>query len=282
MVKMNMKNINTLLSILLIFALTGCGNKITDHGFLNLVPESTLSSLETSNVQEMLNKVEKILNKQTKDMNVNEVLLAKAYYEDQKDIDMTIKCAERALLVCSDQNIAQKVTLQLAQTYLDQGIFDKAEKYAQEYQSLYPGTSEAKIAAYIDIQSNYLSLLDSDRDQKKTNKTLELAKNFLEKYSDQDTYLDSVNQIVNHCYNKVLDTEIGVISTYLDKYNYYNNFSSLNAAQRRLAYIKNKVLPFIKEKSLEQEKRISDIEITLAKASEKFNFIKSENQEQIS
>ncbi len=268
------KNINTstvLLLFLLLATLPGAGcGKIQDYTFLNFVPQTTLRSLGTDNVDEILESVRLILKKQTKDLDVKEALLAKAYYEHQKDTDMIIKCSERVLLLCSDQDISQDVTLQLAQIYLDQADFDKAVKYSKDYQEFYPGNVNAKKAAYIDIQAHYLSILQSGRDQKKTEETIELANLFLDKYKEQDNYSMTINQIISTCYNNLFDTEISVINTYLDKYNYYNNFSSLNAATRRLAYVKTKVLPFIKNS--EKEKNVANLELTMTKALNKFNY----------
>lgn len=258
-----------IITFILITILSGC-SEIKDYTFLNLVPESTLKSLDTKNVDEILKSVESLLKKQVKDLNAQEAILAKAYYEHKNDIDMTIKCSERALLLCTDQNISQEVTLQLAQIYLDKANFEKAEKYAKEYQELYPGNTNVKKALYIDIQANYLSILDPNRDQKKTEKTLNLSKNFLEKYKEEDNYFKAVSQIIDTCYDKLLDSEISVIKTYLNSYDYYKNFSSLNAAQRRLAYVKTKLLPF--SKNQDKEKNINNLELAMNKEFKNFNF----------
>lgn len=255
---------------------SGCGD-IKDYTFLNLVPQNTIQNLGTDNVEEILKSVRLILKKQIKDLDEKEAILAKAYYEHQKETDMVVKCCERILLLCSDQNLSQNVTLQLAQIYLDQANFDKASKYAKDYQDLYPGNIDVKKAAYIDIQANYFSILQAGRDQKKTEKTLELAKNFLSKYQDKDNYCTSVNQMIDDCYIKLFDTEMSVINTYLDKYNYYKNFSSLNAAQRRLAYVKDKILPFIKDQ--EKEENLNKLQLTMAKSFKEFNFVNNSQQD---
>lgn len=263
--------INTIFYLLLLAILpgSGCGD-IKDYTFLNLVPQTTLDNLNTRNVNEILELVKLALKKQTKDLNVEEAILTKAYYEHKNEIDMVIKCSERILLLASDQNILQSATLQLAQIYLDQANFDKAIKYSKDYQEFYPGTIESKKAAYIDVQAHYFSILQAGKDQQKTQKTLELAKNFLNKYKEQDDYANTIYQIIDTCYNNIFDTELSIINTYLDKYNYYKNFSSLNAANRRLAYIKNKILPYIKDQN--KEANLNKIELAMSNALKEFNF----------
>jgi outer membrane protein assembly factor BamD (BamD/ComL family) len=209
-----------------------------------------------------------ILRKSTKDMTFDEATYGKEYYQKEKDNEMMTRCAQRMLAVGGHaerhHEIMRKTTLELAQWFLAEGKFDKAQKYALDYQTIYPGTPEAKLAAYINIKAHFLSTLSFDRDQTETEKTLELAQAFLSKHKTDIEYSSSVQDMVDNCYRKLVDREIHVIDSHLGKYNYNKNIGPLIAAYNRLGYIKSKLLPHIKTEA----SRVAQLEIKLAQVSE--------------
>lgn len=244
-----------LFCLLMIF-LSSCGPKISDTKFLYNLP-ATFTYNEVN--------IEQAIKKQTKDMSFKEATIAKAYYEKEKDNDMVIKCGQRILAVGGDQEVMRRTTLQLAELFMQQGNYEKAEKYASDYQMLYPGSEETKQASFIAIKSNFLAAPSSDRDQTKTEKVIQLAQDFLEKYIDDKSYTDQVKKMLDDCYQKLIDKEICVINSYLNKYSYYKNEKTLGAAYKRLDYIKEKLSKFAKN----QENKVKDIEIKLSKAKNK-------------
>src|SRR5581483_12502002 len=106
----------------------------------------------------------------------------------KNDLELARICAQRMITVGSNKEIEKeeirKATLELAHYHLENTDLEKAQKFAADYQLLYPGTPEAKDAAYIDIQAHFLSTLSPDRDQTKTRKTIESSQNFKRKYKD--------------------------------------------------------------------------------------------------
>lgn len=261
------KQISHYIFLLALIFLSGCASRKK----IQYVPPVFESDANSENPPASID-LDTALAKMTKDMTFQEAAHAAAYYEAAGDRDMVIKCSERLLALGGDQEIMRTTNLKLIKTFLAEGKYEKAQKYATDYQSLYPGTPETKLACYLNIQAHYLSLLESDRDQTNTDKTIELAQNFVTKYKDDTEYLSQVNTVIDNCYEKLLDREIAVINSYINKYKYYENFSPFNAAQRRLAYIKTKLSPHIK-----QQQKVADVEIMLAQAAPKYTIKLQEN-----
>lgn len=205
------------------------------------------------------------LSKPVKEMSFDEVYLAKQYYEQKQDHEMTIKCGERLINLANEEEKTQKTLLQLAQLNLDKGKLKDCKKHAKEYQVLYPGSEEAMNAAYIELKASYLSMLSPDRDQTETHNTLKLAQSFKDKYSNQDKYKSSVKDIRDNCYTRLIDSEVGIVDSYLSKYNWSAKETCLTAAQNRIEHIKEKLLPY----QLAHEPRIMALEIKLAQATAK-------------
>lgn len=234
------------LAILVLF-FSGCINQVKQVQ----IEDQTIDATET-------------LSKPIKKMDFKEASIAKKYYEQREDNDMIIKCAERMAKLASDQEETRKALFQLAQLNLDKGNLKNSKKHAKDYQILYPGSEEAQEAAYLELKASYLSMLAADRDQTDTKSTLTLAQNFKEKYNDSK-YKDSIKDIESNCYTRLIDSEIGVVDTYLAKHNYTDRESCLMAAQNRIDYIKEKLLPY----QLAHEPRIMSLEIKIAQASKK-------------
>lgn len=244
------------ISLFLVSLLSSCGFKQKQN------TSSNLQLAQATQADQSESDMSTIVSKQAKDMSFQEALRARDYYQEQNDTSMMIKCAQRMLAVGGDQETMRKTNLQLAQVFLDEGKFDKAQKHALDYQTLYPGTPESKLAHYINIKANFLSTLSADRDQTKTEKAIELAQNFVTKYSTDTEYKSSVNDMLEVCYRKLLTREINIINSYLSKYNYYKVNGPLIAAYNRLGYIKSKLLPYVKCEA----ELITQVELAIAKA----------------
>lgn len=200
-------------------------------------------------------------NKLVKDMNYKEALEAKEYYEIVQNEEFALKCAERMVALAGDQEETAKAMLKLAEGYIKEGDFKKAKQYAMDYQTYYPGTSEAKDAAYIAVKAQFLSTLEPGRDQSITYETIDHAEKFLKKYEADIQYAQSVKDMVNSCYNKLLDSEIAIVNTYLARNNYNKKEAPLASAQRRIEHIRAKLLPHVQD----QEFKVKNVELALAK-----------------
>lgn len=249
-----------------IIILSGCGTHLNDKSFLKKLPPGF-------DYQEI--DLSESIKKPPKDMSFKEAAIAKAYFENEKDTDMVIKCGQRLLAVGGNQEIMRQTYLQIAELSLEQDDYEKAEKYAHDYQTLYPGTEETKKAAFINIKSTFLASPSADRDQTKTEKTIELAEEFFNTYKNDTEYFDAIHSILHDCYKKLLDREISVTKMYLNKFNYYNSQSALNAARKRVAHVKQKLLPQVKDQ--EQHKKL---ELVLAGFIEKNDYLKESDQKE--
>ncbi len=213
--------------------------------------------------------------KSIKDMSFKEALQAKAYHQKMQNSDMMIRCAQRMLAVGGDPEEMRKTRLELSELFLDKNDYKEAEKYALEYQKHYPGSTEALVAGYTAIKSNFLSKLSSDRDQTKTEATIKLSQAFLEKYPQNTEYTQSVKDMMEVCYKDLLESEVHVIKAQLNKYNITKREAVLSGAHKRIAYIKEKLLPHVQTET----PRILELELTLAQVTGKQEIIKAKEEE---
>jgi outer membrane protein assembly factor BamD (BamD/ComL family) len=212
-----------------------------------------------------------ILRKQTKDMSFSEAYRAQEYYRGTKDLEMQTKCGQRLLAVAGSkeahkdqEEIMRKTRLELAQIFLEKHNYNDAEKYAQEYQKLYPGTKEALTAEYIIIRANYLAKLDADRDQKKTRTALTLAQEFLEKHPQEKELTVLIKEMIHDCYQSLIRHEMHVITTQLHTHRNTGHVGTLQAIQKRLAHINKELLPHAPI----AKKRLLELELEVAQRSQ--------------
>ncbi len=182
-----------------------------------------------------------LLKKQTKNMTFTEAARAFEYY-DKKDAEMQIKCGQRLLAVGGDQEIVRKTRLALAELYLEKRGYKDTEKYALDYQKLYPGTPESLRAEFLAIQSNFLSKLSFDRDQQRTRTALRLAEEFLEKHPDEKEYTPQIQEIIRECYQVIVEHEAHIITTHLNTFRNTGHQPTLAGARKRLEHIKKEYL----------------------------------------
>lgn len=215
----------------------------------NIDPE-LLKDLDEETMKDV--DIDKALKKLTKDMTFGEALVCGYYYQHKNNFEMMTKCYERALAVGGKQALMKRVTIQLAEGYIQLQDYEKAKKHANTYVTLYPGDKDAKKAAYLEIEASYLSTRTSDRDQQKTRNTIELIDAYIKNYGDstkansaEDDHAAKIDEILLNSYTKLIESEINIAETYINRYNHYKNFSALNAAQKRIKHIKTVILPKI-------------------------------------
>lgn len=203
-----------------------------------------------------------LLKKQTKYMTFIEASRAFDYYKTSKEPEMQIKCGQRLLAVGGDQEIMRKTRLELAELFLEKSSFNDAEKYAQEYQKLYPGTQESLRAQYLAIQANYQAKLSFDRDQQKTRTALTLALEFLEKHPDEKELSPIIQELIHDCYQTIIRHEMHIITTQMNTYRYTSHKGTLDAAHKRLEHVKKAYLPH----AAIAKARISELELEIVQA----------------
>lgn len=249
MIKKN--NILTLFMFSCLLLLSSCIENI-DPEILNELDEETMKDVD----------IDKALKKLSKDMTFGEALVSGYYHQHKKDNEMMIKCYERALTVGGKQALMKRLTIQLAEAYIIQKDYEKAKKHANTYVTLYPGDKEARKAAFLEIQASYLDTRIADRDQQKTAETIELIDAYKKNYSNSttanldDEYREKIDEILVNSYNKIIESEINIAETYLNRYNHFKNFSALNAAQKRIKHVKTAILPKIGV----ENKKLNDLE----------------------
>ncbi len=145
---------------------------------------------------------------------------------------------EKLEKITKNTTTVKNVKLEIADINFQQGSLKTAGKLYDEYNNLYPGDKEkAAYAQYKGILSNFYCMLENDRDQTRTLKTISLADSFLEiKSSLFKKYAQDVRQIKTHCFTRLYEHNLNVFDFYLKR-------SSFKAAETRLASVRSTLLP---------------------------------------
>lgn len=145
----------------------------------------------------------------------------------EKNREAAIKYAEKMLPLCKDMHEQRDLTLELADLLFDNAQLEKAGKIYQEFVKLYPGTAAIEHASYRAILCSFYSILDSQRDQTKTQETVDLTIAFLERSEIFTERNEEVLTIQKKCYERLVESEMNVL-------NYYLNNERFTAAQTRI------------------------------------------------
>lgn len=167
--------------------------------------------------------------------------LAKRYkeYTENNNKEMLLKVIERMIKLCDDAKELAQLTLEAGDLYFEKGYLSEAEQYYSEFSSIFQGNEKAEYASYKSIQCSFKRTHSFDRDQTKTEETIEMVNKFLERPSFK-TYIKEVEDIRTQCYRKIAEREIYVCDFYIKK-------GSLKACERRLDTIKSDWLPRVPE-----------------------------------
>ena len=186
------------------------------------------------------------------EMNFAELKEATQLRVEKEQWDVAIRYLERLIILCEDIDQKAELIIQLADIQLNQGFFDDAAAQYKEFIHLYPGNKHSEYAQYQCIVCTSKRMLTPDRDQTKTEETIELANKFLEQ-STFTHYRDQVLQIQAVCYQTLGHSELNIGEFYIKQGNFL-------AAQRRLETIRDEWLP----KAPEIELRLAQLESTLS------------------
>jgi outer membrane protein assembly factor BamD (BamD/ComL family) len=85
-------------------------------------------------------------------------------------------------------------------------------------------------ALYKAVLCSFYATLDADRDQSKTLETIALANTFVSRKNIFTKYTSEVENILTSCYQKVVESEIGI-------FNFYINQGNVLSAQQRLDHL---------------------------------------------
>lgn len=175
-------------------------------------------------------------------------------YTQNDNKEMLLKVIERMIKLCDDAKELAQLTLQAGDLYFEKGYLTEAEQYYSEFSSIFQGNEKAEYASYRSIQCSFKRTHSFDRDQTKTEETIEMVNKFLEHQSFK-TYIKEVEEIRTECYKKIAEREIYVCDFYIKK-------GSLKAAERRLDTIKSDWLsrvPEIAERVVMLEASVADL-----------------------
>jgi outer membrane assembly lipoprotein YfiO len=155
--------------------------------------------------------------KNVKELSYEELKELKTRLLVEKKTDAAIKCLEKMVAQCKDVAELKTCMLELADLLFDNGKLIAAEKMYTEFAKLYPGSEKIETVLYKAILCTYKSTLDARRDQTKTQETIELTKQFLDRQEVFTTYTQEVKQIQAACYAKLLESEENIVNFYLKR-----------------------------------------------------------------
>lgn len=160
-------------------------------------------------------------------------------YTAKGDKEMVLKYAERMLKLCDEPKDLAELTLEVGDLYFEKGYLTEAEQYYSEFSLIFQGSDKAEYASYKSILCSFKRTYSIDRDQTKTEETIEMANKFLER-KDFTVHAKEVEQIRLECYKKLAEQDIYVCDFYIKK-------GSLRSCERRFDTIKSEWLPKLPE-----------------------------------
>lgn len=191
--------------------------------------------------------------KVAKDLTEEELEKARAFSLSIGDQERAIKYIEQLMLVSTDANRLEALSLELADLHFNTGNYEKAEKGYEAYVRKYPGNIHNEYARYQEIVCSFYVTNTHDRDQTKTYDTLALIRAYYANPELHTAYGEQVKIIELGCRQKLYEHECNVLQTYLHLGHY-------SAAQERVAYIKEECVPHV-----QNEYQILSFEYEIAK-----------------
>jgi outer membrane protein assembly factor BamD (BamD/ComL family) len=197
---------------------------------------------------------DRLLKKTLRDMSLEELREAHEYAILIKNTDSAIKFIEHMIMATKDQKELCSLRLELSDLYFEKGDMKNAGKHYLEYVKFYPGSKQCDYAEYKAILSRFYARLKPPLDQTKTRRTIRLAQNYIDRPNDQNKiFQDDVKRIQHMCYQDLYSYEVDIFNGYLKR-------GQLTGAQTHLGFIKEELLPVMKE----IEPQMIECEIVLA------------------
>lgn len=184
---------------------------------------------------------DQLLKKTIRDMNLEELQEAKDYSLKLGNADNAIKFIERMIMLTKDQEQLCILRLELPDNYFEKGSFKQAGKQYANFLKFYPGSTQSDYAEYKSILSRFYARLQPPLDQRKTRKTIKLSQLYIDTSSaSKKLYADEVKKIQKNCYQDLYAYELDIFNGYLKR-------NQLTGAQTHLTFIKNELLPVMKD-----------------------------------
>jgi len=170
------------------------------------------------------------------------------YSREVLDYDLEIKTLIHLSKTAKKHENLKKYLLEIGDYYFERNRLEKAIEYYLEYCELFPGSKEAEYAYYKAVASSFYTTLEPYRDPSESERTIELAENFLKKFSRKE-YRQEVEEIIRDCRKKLFLHEVHVFDHYIKQ-------NKIKSAEMRLEYMKKhysdikeakRLLPHLKE-----------------------------------
>lgn len=168
-------------------------------------------------------------------MNYQELKATKEKLAQAKDTHSMVKYLQKMVPLCEDLTELRDIMLELADLLFDIGTLEEAEKLYREFTKLYPSDTNVEYALYKAILCCFYKTLDPTRDQTKTQETLVLVDQFLERETLFTKYAAEVKKIGTTCNEKLAQAELNVIDFYIKRKKY-------SSAHHRIANFRKKYL----------------------------------------
>jgi outer membrane assembly lipoprotein YfiO len=156
-------------------------------------------------------------NKTFRTMTFDELAARKDELLQENDYYTATKYLEKMVSLCPDLQKLAFLMLELADAHFERGELTKAEKYYKEFRLMYPGHNRIEYASYKAILCSFYQTLQADRDQTKTQETLELTEQFLKRKDIFTTYATEAENIQMQCHQKQFTSNVAIIQDYINR-----------------------------------------------------------------
>ena len=190
--------------------------------------------------------VKKPSRKLLSEMTFDEVIVSKDRVMKRKNYVSGLKYIERALKFSDNINETEKLLIEYADTLYTCQKYEKASRTYNELANLYPGSEKVEYALYQAVVCSSKLILDFERDQTKTNETIELANQFLQRADIFTEYKERVQEIKQKAMRTLVDSEFNICRFFITSYEY-------SQAQHRLDGIRTdwlEILPDLESEIL--------------------------------
>lgn len=148
--------------------------------------------------------------------------------------DGAVKIIEQMLRLCPDMTTLAELIVELADILYDDSKFDASLTAYKNFMEHYAGHQKFEYALFRAIQCSSRLVLHFDRDQTKTEETIELAERYLTE-ADCVLYRAEVERIKNDCLAHLFASELYTIE-------FYAKTGKISVASKRFHEIKEHVL----------------------------------------
>lgn len=224
------------------------------------------------------------------EMTFEEVIVSKDRVMATKNYTSGLKYIERALKLCDDINEMEKLLLEYSDTLYACQRYDKAGRSYNELANLYPGSDKVEYALYQAIMCSSMLMLDAERDQTKTQETIDLANQFLQRADIFTEYKTKVEEIKEKAMRTLVQSEFNICQFYINSYEYAQAERRLNGIRKdwliKLPTIEPEILvlecnlaekqnkpDIITEKTKELQDKFPQATIQLAQNKQRTNFL---------